>query len=172
MRSDMDEDLLSPPYPGPGATADLVYALLGELRSWVLHYRDKVNSQIGRAEVPVPRELPRASTYSAQPIIEQFRHFMIMRQIREQWDTLIREFEESWDSKPAFRGRVMLLQAASVTVNEAFVPREVREARSVKHMDHIQKAFDSVGRLFEAFTEPGGSDEWKIEKRKPKGPLR
>lgn len=146
----MADELMHPPYPSESATADRIYAHLAELRDWVAAGRDEANASVGHDVVPKARGLPRRESYVTQPVLEQFRHYMVLRVIREQWDRLVRDFADCWGSKSAIAGRAMIMQTACVVLGEAFVPREVREAASVKYMEGIQRAFVEFGRQFDA----------------------
>lgn len=136
-----DEELLSPPYPGDGTTTQLIYQRLKELREWANKYLDEINELAGQEQIPPVKKFPRYEVYASQPILIQFEHFVILRQIRESWDELIRDHEDSWDCRQALRRRAMLVSTAAFTLNEAFIPFEVREANTERKLEKLQKRF-------------------------------
>lgn len=144
-----DEEIESPPYPGEGSTTDLMYDRLKELRDWVLRCRTELNEFAGTEAVPNPKKFPKKEIYATQPVLVQFQHFMMMRNIREAWDELLRDHEDSWSSKMAIRRRMMLVTTAADMLSEAFVPFEVREARAEQQMVKTQKRFKFLRRYMD-----------------------
>lgn len=141
------EEVRSPPYPGEGSTTDLLYANLQGLRSWVLHYRTALNEEVGEQTIPAVKKLPDKKAYVFQPVMTQYQHLMLLRRIREEWDHLVRSYEDAWDCPPCVRRRAMLVQSAAVLLNGAFVPYEVREAHQQKDLERMQRSFERLTEL-------------------------
>lgn len=150
----MSDELTSPPYPGEACTVDLLYKHLGDLREWVLDLRDGLNAIAGQEIIPAVKPIGKKPAYAAQPVLQHFQHLMFMRKVREEWDHVVRLYEDDWDDKHCIRARLMLVQAAAVQLNEAFVPQEVREARAQQHMERVQQAFTNLGAMFSKMMEP------------------
>src|ERR1019366_10131086 len=138
------EDLLSPPFPGDGTSVAAMYNYFCELRKWVVHYRDSLNSYAGQEIIPEVILLPRISIYTSQPIPVMWSHFMTMRRVREEWDMLIRIYEAAWDCPPCLRSQVMLVQTAAIIINNAFTPNELREMREQQDMHRMQRGFERL----------------------------
>jgi len=150
----MSDELVSPPYPGEACTTENLYKYLGDLRDWVLNYRDGLNAIVGAEAIPAVHPLGKKPAYLSQPVTQLFSHLMFIRKLREEWDHIVRLYEDDWDDKHCIRARVVLVQTAAIQLNEAFVPQEVREARAQKHTERMQRAFESLGNLFSKMTEP------------------
>ena len=148
------DDVESPPYPSEGATAQGLFNYIKQLRKWVLHYRDDTNEAVGQEIVPALVDMPDKRAYLSQPVFTQYQHLMLMRHIREQWDHLLRAFEDDWCCKPCVQARTMLVQGAAVLINGAFTPFEVREAKAQQHLDHMQRSFERLTTFFRKMSEP------------------
>lgn len=142
------EAIESPPYPNEGTTANGLFNYLKLLSKWILFYRDDLNSYTGQEVIPNIIDLPDKNAYITQPIYTQYQHLMLMRNIREQWDSLIRLYEDDWTIKTCIQGRIMLVQAATVLFNSAFTPYEVMEARHQKHIENMHQSFEGLLMLF------------------------
>ena len=138
------EDIESPPYPGEGSTADVMFNHLKALHVWLLHYRDNHNTLIGQELIPAVRAMPEKAAYVSQPIMSQFGHLIALRRIREQWDQLVRTYENDWDYPPCLRSRVMLFQMTAILLNSAFTPFEYREARQQRELEELQRTFERI----------------------------
>ncbi len=145
-----EQEIISPPWPGDGTNAELLYQRLLELRDWVNQYRDGLNEQVGQDLIPATRKPPKAAVYTMQPVEMQHRHYQIMRLIRSQWDQLVRDYEDEWDSRWRVQRHIMLVQAAVQMFNDAFTSFEVQEARAHEEQDKMQRSFE---RLREVMTK-------------------
>jgi len=140
----VDDDILSPPYPSDGISADGLYQILKELKKWVNKYRDAHNKEIGQELIPLVKDLPDKKAYIGQPIMTQWGHLLLLRRIRESWDDLIRNYESDWDDKLCIRHRVLMLQSAAILLNNAFMPYEHREARQQRELEEMQNMFTRI----------------------------
>lgn len=153
------EDVESPPYPNAGTTAQSLYNYLKQLRKWVVYYRDDMNTALGQEVICDVIDIPNKAGYLSQPVCVQYQHLMIMRHLREQWDQVIRDFENDWTCRSCLRARSMLVQAASVLINGAFTTYEVREARQQKDAEMMQRSFERLVAIFSKLMEPEGKEE-------------
>lgn len=143
------EDLISPPYPGEGVSARILFEHLASLREWVESYRDELGQPYVEAHTqsPIPelRPMPENSVaYLNSAITTLWAHFIGMRRIREAWDSLIRTYEDSWGSRVCVAQQMILVQQAALLFNEAFIPFEYLEARRKQGLDKMEKLLKRV----------------------------
>ncbi len=150
----MSEEILSPPYPSIGSTAHMLYGYLKELRKWVYHYRDALNQSAGQELIPAVLRIPRPEAYINQPVPTQWSHWLTMRRTREEWDHLVRCYEDCWDSAACARQQAMIVQHAAVTLNHAFTPQEVRELHQQREQEELARAFERLTEHFRRVMEP------------------
>jgi hypothetical protein len=148
------DELVSPPYPGEGANHDALYNALKDFRSWIVHYRDALNAEVGQEVIPLPREMPDRRVYAILAVPLQNGHLAFMRRVREQWDHLVRSYESAWDCPPCVRQRVLLVQTAAAFFNDAFTAFEQREARASTEMRRMQRSFDRLVSHLRNLVEP------------------
>lgn len=160
----MDEDINSPPFPGAGATTELLYERLKELRAWILHYRDSLNAAAQEDVIERPTNMAKLNIWAAQPVFYQFRALRFMRWLREQWDELIRNYEDCWDSRACVRRQLGLLAMAAHFFNDVFTPFEVREAKEEEQMDAMQAAAENFSEIMQ---EMLAKRSGKPKKKKP-----
>jgi hypothetical protein len=156
-------DLLSPPYPGDGVNAEVLFLKLRELRDWILYYRDTLNEAVGQEVIPAPIDIPDRRAYLGQPVMTLSYHFVFLRRLREQWDLLVRTYEEVWDCKPCLAQQAMLCQQAAVMLNDAFTPFEHREVRQQELKEKMGRAFEAFQQQFKNFLERAGGEEEEAE---------
>lgn len=152
-------DLISPPFPTDGTTDTVLYLKLVDLRDWVLHYRAALNEALGGELIPEPREMPDLEVYLTQTVAIKFSHLMYLRQVRGQWDDLVRTYEEAWDCKNSVQGQAMLVQASCLMLNGAFTPYEVREMKEEEEQLQFQKGFEVLRRTIFGLMEKAASGE-------------
>lgn len=150
-------------YPNEGTTANGLFNYLKDLRKWVLFYRDDINRAVSQEIIPLVIDIPDKKAYLSQPVMTQYQHLMLVRHIREQWDHLIRLYEDDWTCKPCVQGRLMLLEAAAILLNDAFTPYEVREAKQQHHVENIQRSFERLTEFFRKIMRP---DEYENKEEK------
>lgn len=148
------EDIASPPYPTESTNADGLYRTLKALREWLLKYRDSHNSAVGQDVIPAPKSVPNKAAYLTQPVSTQFGHLMYIRRLREQWDHLVRMYEDNWDDPACLRGRVIMFQTATIVFNSAFTPLEHREATAARDADALRRMLENVQTSLTQFMEP------------------
>lgn len=152
------EDIESPPYPGEGTNTDVLYNLLRALKKWVTTYRARHNKAICQDLIPTVRDFPDKKAYLAQPVLTQMHHLTFLRRVREEWDHLVRTYEHDWDNPTCVRARVMMLQAAAVLLNSAFVPFEVREMEAQREPQRLQRVFERLTDALKQHLEPESHD--------------
>jgi hypothetical protein len=146
------DEILSPPYPNDGSTAQGMVNYISELRKWVLRYRDDLNGNSDM--IPKVIKIPKAEAYLSQPVVTQWQHWMMLRRIREEWDHLVRTYELAWQSPMCRRGQTMLVQAAAVMINGAFTPFEHRELQQNKELERHRRAFNRMMKTYYDCLEP------------------
>lgn len=154
----MSKEVISPPYPGEAATTDNLYRYLRELRDWVNAEREELNNAAGQNVIPEAKPLASVTVYRALPVSRLFHHLLAMRQFREHWDRLVREYEEEWGSRHCIRRRIVLVHAAVGLVNESCVNQEVREAREAEQMSVFVQALQKLGFCVQKILEPESDD--------------
>jgi hypothetical protein len=159
------EDIESPPYPNEGVNPDGLYNMLGKLKEWVDLYKDDLNKEVGQDIIPVVKALPNKKAYLIQPVLGMFSHLILIRRIREQWDNVVRNYEDSWDHKMCVRQRVVIVQSAAMMLNSAFTPFEHREARRQSELEELQQQFARVQMLINTIMEPDKYDPVQAQKR-------
>jgi hypothetical protein len=154
----MSEGITSPPYPRLTATSTSLYFRLGELRDWVLeemrNLSQDVPEQVEMIKVPDP--IPLITVWENVSVADKFAVLTHARHVRESWDHIIREHEDAWDSALAIKKRLMLVNSASLGLDEAFVDPETREAREQKQVDHINKKMRVVRQMIGRALTPEG----------------
>jgi len=148
------EDIESPQYPNEGTTATGLVACLERLHAWVTKYRDAHNKETAQELIPCVKLLPPRSTYTSLPVYVLLTHLLFLRKVREQWDHLVRTYEDDWDDKLCLRQRVMLLASSAVLLNTGFVSHEQREFRRRTELDECQRTIDGVALALKNLLEP------------------
>jgi hypothetical protein len=140
----MSQEILSPPYPSNLTTARRLYDLLGDVRDWVLTYRDDLNVKAGRDVILLPREPASCELYVGLSVVTHASHVICLRKLREHWDSNLRDHEDAWDCAASVRARIGLVQAAAMLLADAFISDEARELRreqAAKNCDHPLHGF-------------------------------
>lgn len=140
----MATEIISPPYPGEGTNPDLMFKYLADLAAWVSEYREDLNEAVGRDIIPAVPPFPAKSVYLAQPISIMWYHFIVMRRVREEWDHLVRTYEDAWDCGACGRQRLVLVQTAAVLLGNAFISFEQREAMQEREVEQIERMWANL----------------------------
>ena len=145
-----DESISSPPYPSDIVTAKGLYHYLQLLQSWLAGVLPGIKQEMTelawKQTVPNAREaiehgrdqlhdvgaLPPATVWEGVGLSDAFQTFQYLRMARERWDQILREHEDSWDSKLAVFKRFSVMCLAQVILEEAFTSPEVREMKQQK----------------------------------------
>ena len=132
-------EITSPPYPRKDCNAEKLYELLLQLGSWVEDHREWAEERAKQLKAPDDPFLADLSFLTKQSvekfknlaIPEMFLNFQALRNIRNAYDGLVRNYEEVdlWDSDNCTYGRLRLLQQASGFLSYAFLDSEKREAK-------------------------------------------
>lgn len=150
--------LNSPPYPSAGATTGTMFNHLEELRDWVDQYRGDHNLAVGSDVIPAIKTFPTRRVYALQPVPTLYSHFMMLRRIREGWDHVVRVHENNWEGDACVREQIMLLQAAAVLLNSAFVPYEQQEAAGHNGLTSLHQIFARLSQDLARHLEPDTND--------------
>ena len=148
----MSEEITSPPYPSETATIHTMLRHFGQLRDWVVDMRFWANETAqahGLTEdvVPDPEtipEVPDTNRYLMVSIVDIVVAYSSMRQLREQWDAMVRESEEDWNAKTAIVTRLRCIRWAWQILSTAFILPEVREAMAEKKRKQIEAAMNAA----------------------------
>lgn len=150
----MSEEIISPPWPNDSAKVDTLFDAMKELHGWASHYRDVVNRASDHQAIPPLRDLPRKAVHDNLPVPYHYVNYTAVRRIRELWDALVRDHEDSWDSRLAFQRRRNLVAVCVEFLNNAWLSQEVREMRAAAAQDAFLK--DSLAKTFGFLVGPSG----------------
>jgi hypothetical protein len=133
-------EITSPPYPRKDCNSEKLYELLLQLGTWVEDHREWAEQKAKDLKAPYNPFLIDLSFLSKQSvekfknlaIPEMFLNFQALRNIRNLYDGLVRNYEEVdlWDSDNCAYGRLRLLQQAAGFLDYAFLDAEKREAKA------------------------------------------
>lgn len=128
----MTEEITSPPYPSPVVNSISLYRYLDELRSWTVveqcNLVDLVNEEHAEKLQP-PEPLSPLTIWEAVPVADKYYLLRCVRGLRELWDSIVRDFDQVWDSPPAIARRLYVVRGAMSLLGDAFVDPETREAK-------------------------------------------
>ena len=130
----------SPPYPGGVTRIDTLYRYLAALRLWLVEQQEALRLLVPpkhAAQLKEPDNLAAETVWGGVSVVDHYTVLMYLRMIREGWDHVIREHEDTWDSKLALKKRFALAVMAQHVLDEAFISPELREARNQTAMDTI-----------------------------------
>lgn len=144
----MTEELLCPPWPVDTTTLFRLIPYLRELRQWLLHYRFWANESAAtlgyEGELIPPEEqipeIPTIDRFHFLAVVDIFKTFSAMRMLREQWDEMVRTYEQAWEVPRAIRARLRCVMSGYMLLREAFISPETREARQATMNQEMQKA--------------------------------
>lgn len=149
-----NESISSPPYPGLATTSRGLYRDLIEMRAWLISEQEQIKYSIkGKyaQHLEEPDNVASQDVWDGIGVIDKYVVLTRMRQLREGWDGVLREHEDSWDSQLAKRRRYDLLMLGHYILKEAFVSPELREAREqrqykayIKKSQMIQKKLNEL----------------------------
>lgn len=142
----MSEEIKSPPWPTESTRVDGLFQAMQELHAWATDYRVLVNAASDHEAVPPLRDVPRKAVHDALPVVYHYTNFIGVRKIRELWDALVRDHEDSWDSKAAYLRRRSLVTACVLFLNDAWLSGEAREAKQVAQQQQFLQ--DSLAKSF------------------------
>jgi hypothetical protein len=140
----MSDEVLSPPFPRPNFKIHRLLSHLSELRQWIVQNRFWANeayAAFGGDGDLVPLEehippIPDTHMYVSRiSLCDMYQTYCYMRRLREGWDTMLRDWEEEWESKTAVKHRLSLVHAGVSILANAFVDPETREA----HLESFNK---------------------------------
>lgn len=169
-----DESISSPPFPGLATTTRGLYRDLIEMRAWLVSEQEQLKYVIkGKyaQRLEEPDNVASENIWEGIGVIDKYTVLSRMRQLREGWDAVLREHEDSWDSQLARRRRFDLFMLAHYILKVAFVSPELREAREqrqykayIKKQQLIQK---KLNELFHTDSEEFSSDDEDDDTPKP-----
>lgn len=138
----MSEEITSPPYPRPTVTSAQLYRDLQALWDWTVDEQRSLRELITGPmadllnDMPdalnIPPESPPTSVWEHVSVLDKYLVLVHMRMIREEWDAVIRDHEDSWDSRNALEKRLSLIHVSRYVLEDAFTDPETREARHEK----------------------------------------
>ena len=131
----MEEIISSPPFPGEMPNASLLYRKLAGLRLWLVEQQEILRLRVPSqaiSKLVEPDNLAAETVWTNVSVPDQFGIFVALREIRELWDAVIREHDDSWDSQFCVRKRFAIVVRAQFVLNEAFVSSEAREMKREK----------------------------------------
>ena len=150
----MAEEIISPPYPADTTTVPRLLQHLVALREWLIDMRFWANETASEAgypgEVVPPIEhipaIPDLARFGVVSVVDIMRSYMGMRSLREEWDSMVRLYEDAWNCKPAVIMRLRCVQQAVMILMHAFVDPETREARQEEAHRRVMKTMHKIMR--------------------------
>jgi hypothetical protein len=156
-------EIVSPPYPKNSTSPKDLYQALCELYAWTAEHRDWANMEANRLDapespwipemgsVPMPKDVSKFINLS---VPDMFMSWQILRQIRERYDDVVRNYESEsdWQSNACIFHRINILRMASLLLSVAFLNSEQREAKdhefkvkaSREFLKKVKKAFQEI----------------------------
>jgi len=127
----MSDEIFCPPNPGTRCTLIMLPQLIGELRDWVIGYRDWFNECGVQDQMPALERLIGKSVDSFQHCAVQdiYQTYWLMRRLRSMWDWTVREYEERWHDKEAQVWRAACIWMGYWVVQMAFMSPEQHELK-------------------------------------------
>lgn len=150
----MSEEITSPPFPNDTTTLPRLLQHLSDLRVWVIDLRFWANETVSGLGSPAPlipeeEEIPQIPDLQRMHMIsipDIMGSYIGMRTLREQWDGIVRTFEDNWDCRHAIKGRLQAIRIGYNILNDAFVSPEQREARREATFSKMRKTMKDVMR--------------------------
>lgn len=142
-------DIISPPYPGVATLSPLLYRNLAELRSWVtVQLRilyDNIPAIVEKATILEKLESERA--WDGVSVADKHTVLVGIRYMREAWDCILRDHEDTWDSSLSLYKRFLLANSAIGLLNGAFVSAEVRELKEQQRVETIAARMGDISEV-------------------------
>lgn len=144
----MENEINPPPYPTGNTSPEKLFDHLADLISWTAEHQEWANDELEALNSPEdfritfdPGSKVTRDAFFATSVKDMYGTWRAMRQIREQYDEVVRNYEEEsdWCSKPCIFLRVSLVKAASVLLSVAFLDSEKREAKELEIMTEQRK---------------------------------
>lgn len=148
----------SPPYPGRGTTVKSMYRHLELLRDWIVAEQGVLTEIVPQLadQMNAPESLSHLNVWQGVALPDQHSTYQYVRRVRETWDYILREHEESWDSKIAFQKRASIVGFATAILDNCFVNSEQREMREEAHAQQLRNRLQSMQQILaRTFTPPG-----------------
>ena len=151
-----DESIIdNPPYPNLDTTAPSLARTLSELRDWVegqIPFARWAAEEFGHpsttvsASTHLPEFVPteHASVLQMVSLTDLVAVLRQVRLLREQWDSVVRQYETDWLSKTAVAARLQLVAAAVNLLQAATRTPEEWQAISQKARKEQQAFLDSL----------------------------
>lgn len=137
----MNNDVTMPPYPGIATASRGLYRCLRELHGWLgdaLSVLPTVNFDAALSSQLLQPDWEGDETiWDAVGIVDKYLILSGLRQIREEWDAILRDYEQAWDAPKALRRRAGVCIAAARLISGAFVTPEHREAQYTQQVEQF-----------------------------------
>ena len=137
----MDEGITSPPYPGNATASSSLYRHLAALRLWLVEQQAILRLHVPQKyadQLVEPDNMAAETVWDHVGVVDKYTTLMYCRRIRESWDHVVREHEDTWDSKLSLKKRFSVVLMCQHILHEAFVDPELREARQQTTIDRAQ----------------------------------
>lgn len=155
-------EIITPPYPKNNSSPRNLYQALCELYAWTAEHRDWANMEASRLDAPespwIPEMGPIPTPENADRFVnlsvpDMFMSWQILRQIRERFDDVVRNYEaeSDWQSDACVYHRINIVRMASLLLSVAFLNSEQREAKGQEFKVKAQRDF--LKKVKKAFQE-------------------
>ena len=159
----MNDGTTSPPYPSEQTNSRALYNHLEAVRQWVIDQQDTLRGLIPEkyAERLVPPDdLECLEFWDNISVIDKHTVLVWLRRIREGWDQILRQHEDSWDSKLALSKRYSIVINTMHVLQESFVSPELREHQNKQAADKARRRSKLIDQHLQSVLIP---DELKDE---------
>lgn len=134
----MQVEIDSPPYPTPNCSDERLYQLLADLRGWLVAMIPQLADE-GCVVQGTVGPLLHTNAFRMMSVPDKYAVWVMMRRVREDWDRLLREYEDRWDNMKAVAERGFAVVAAIEAFNWLMLDQETREARVEAHRMRIRR---------------------------------
>jgi hypothetical protein len=123
-------DISPPPNARRYTNINDLHGTLQTLHAWAAQHMSMFSEHIPEnSEGSRLYAVPQLTFFSGQPLVILYQHFQSVRNIREWYDYLAREYENSWTIITTLRARLQLLQMVIQFLNQLRETSEQREMR-------------------------------------------
>jgi hypothetical protein len=112
---------------------------------WILR---PLVSDAAAEKLESPEAVPSQTVLEHVAVPDLYQSWELVRQVREMWDSALREFEDAWDSRAAVRHRYYIVRWALLTLQESFIDPETREAQDEKTRKELRRAQKKIRQQF------------------------
>ena len=165
-------EISSPPYPRKSVNPRELCQALGELYQWVEDQRTWAEEIAVKLHAPERPYLPpiiskevtqNFDRFITLSVTDMFSSWTVLRQIRESYDEVIRNYEDDWSSDTCSFQRLAIIKAGAFLLAIAYLPHERREAKEMDFMAQTQSSINSILKLLEEHLDKNKDNEEPLD---------